>query len=76
MLKPPLANVDLLNWHAFDRAIEAGYAYACRALEDLPHVPRLAPSVIEKRNVSSLAAELERRLTAPSGACLRQAPAL
>jgi NTE family protein len=64
MLKPPLANVDLLDWRAFDRAIESGYAYACHALENLPHVPRLGPSVIEKRNTSSLAAELERRLKA------------
>ena len=64
MLKPPLANIDLLDWRAFDRAIESGYAYACQALENLPHVPRLAPAAIEKRNVSSLAAELERRLKA------------
>ena len=64
MLKPPLANIDLLDWRAFDRAIESGYDYACRALENLPHVPRLAPAAIEKRNVSSLAAELERRLKA------------
>ena len=64
MLKPPLANVDLLDWRAFDRAIESGYTYACLALENFPHLPRLAPSVIEKRNVSSLAAELEKRLRA------------
>jgi NTE family protein len=64
MLKPPLANIDLLDWRAFDRAIESGYAYACRALENLPHVPRFVPAAIEKRNVSSLAAELERRLKA------------
>ncbi len=46
MLKPPLANIDLLNWRAFDRAIAAGYEYACRILEGLPDLPRLsaAPS--------------------------------
>ena len=33
LLKPPLANVDLLNWRAFDRAIQAGYDYARVALE-------------------------------------------
>jgi NTE family protein len=62
MLKPPLGNIDLLNWQAFDRAIEAGYAYACRALEELPNVPRLAAAAPKKPAVSSLAAELERRL--------------
>src|ERR1700683_3445376 len=36
LLKPPLANVDLLHWHAFDRAIEAGYLFARTALESLP----------------------------------------
>jgi NTE family protein len=61
LLKPPLANVDLLHWHAFDRAIEAGYSYARTALESLPHVPRL-PAVADRPQRSSLAAELERRL--------------
>jgi NTE family protein len=62
MLKPPLPNIDLLNWHAFDRAIEAGYAYACRTLRELPDLPRLAAATAEKPAVSSLAIELERRL--------------
>jgi NTE family protein len=62
MLKPPLANIDLLNWHAFDRAIEAGYQYARGMLEELPDVPRLAAAIPEKQTVSSLAAELERRV--------------
>ena len=48
MLKPPLANIDLLNWRAFDRAIESGYAYARHALEKLPHVPRLAAAAVER----------------------------
>jgi NTE family protein len=61
MLKPPLANVDLLHWRAFDRAIEAGYDYARRALENLPNVPRLTRAASETFAVSSLAAELERR---------------
>jgi NTE family protein len=64
LLKPPLANVDLLNWHAFDRAIEAGYEYARRALESLPAVPRLAPAAGDRTSRSSLVAELERRLAA------------
>jgi NTE family protein len=62
ILKPPLANIDLLDWRAFDRAIEGGYVYACRALESLPNIPRLAPPSAEKPAVSSLAAEIEKRL--------------
>ena len=59
MLKPPLANIDLLNWHAFDRAIEAGYDYACRALENCRACRASPPAATERRGVSSLAAELE-----------------
>jgi NTE family protein len=62
ILKPPLANIDLLDWRAFDRAIEGGYVYAYRALESLPNIPRLAPPSAEKPAVSSLAAEIEKRL--------------
>jgi predicted acylesterase/phospholipase RssA len=36
ILQPPLAQVDMLNWDAFDRAIRAGYDYAIRRLEELP----------------------------------------
>jgi NTE family protein len=61
LLKPPLANVDLLNWQAFDRAIQAGYDYARRALEALPALPRL-PLAAGRAARSSLADELERRL--------------
>jgi NTE family protein len=64
LLKPPLANVDLLNWHAFDRAIEAGYVYAKQQLESLPAIPRLTPATGERGSRSSLVAELERRLAA------------
>ncbi len=70
MLKPPLANIDLLNWHAFDLAIEAGYEYALRALEELPAVPRLTATVHKKPAESSLTSELERRVElkgAPAG---------
>ena len=63
LLKPPLGNVDLLNWQAFDRAIQAGYDYARSALESLPLIPRL-PAVAERAQRSSLVAELERRLAA------------
>jgi NTE family protein len=63
LLKPPLANVDLLNWRAFDRAIQAGYDYARAALEALPAIPRL-PAAADRTPHNSLAAELERRLAA------------
>jgi NTE family protein len=61
MLKPPLADIDLLNWQAFDPVIEAGYQYARRALESLPQLPRLAAAPAAKA-ASSLEAEIERRL--------------
>ena len=63
LLKPPLPNVDLLNWRAFDRAIQAGYDYARLALESLPAMPRLAPAA-DRPHRSSLVAELERRFAA------------
>jgi NTE family protein len=34
LLQPPLEQIDMLNWQAFDRAIEAGYRYAQRRLEE------------------------------------------
>jgi NTE family protein len=63
LLKPPLANVDLLNWRAFERAIQAGYDYAHHALEALPAIPRL-PAAAGRPARSSLVAEMERRLAA------------
>ena len=36
LLQPPLAQIDMLNWSAFERAIAAGYEYAARRLESLP----------------------------------------
>ena len=65
LLKPPLANVDLLNWHAFDRAIQAGYDFARLALESLPQLPRL-PAAADRPHRSSLHDELARRLVSAS----------
>jgi NTE family protein len=65
LLKPPLANVDLLNWHAFDRAILAGYDYARQAIEALPSIPRL-PAPTARTAPNSLVTELARRLAATS----------
>jgi NTE family protein len=66
ILKPPLASIDLLNWKAFDRAIEEGYRYARQALEESPGVPRIAAAASNAADCAvgnSLAAELERRLS-------------
>ncbi len=64
LLKPPLPHIDLLNWQAFDRAIQAGYDYARLALEDLPTLPRLVPAAAAAPTPNSLAAELARRVGA------------
>lgn len=36
LLQPPLAEVDMLNWKAFNRAIDLGYEYTVRRLAALP----------------------------------------
>jgi NTE family protein len=36
LLQPPLAQIDMLNWKAFHRAIELGYEYTVRRLAELP----------------------------------------
>jgi NTE family protein len=64
LLKPPLVNVDLLNWQAFDRAIQAGYDYARTTLDELSAIPRLLPPVAPAEKPNALAAELEKRLAA------------
>jgi NTE family protein len=33
VLKPPLENIDLLDWQAFDRVVELGYRHASESLE-------------------------------------------
>jgi NTE family protein len=47
LLQPPLAQIDMLNWSAFERAIAAGYEYAVRRLEALPADSLLRQSVDE-----------------------------
>jgi NTE family protein len=65
LLKPPLPNIDLLNWQAFDEAIQAGYAYACIALDALPAIPRLLPPpAAGPPKTNSAVLELERRMAA------------
>jgi NTE family protein len=41
LLQPPLGNLDLLNWKAFDRTVDAGYRYACERLAQSREVLRL-----------------------------------
>ncbi|MEZ5487888.1 MAG: patatin-like phospholipase family protein [Steroidobacteraceae bacterium] len=36
LLQPPLEDVDLLNWHAFDRALVAGHRHTREKLAGLP----------------------------------------
>jgi NTE family protein len=67
LLKPLLDNVDLLNWHAFDRAIDAGFTHAREIIAEIPDIPRLAPAGADAR-VNSLTLELERRMAAATTA--------
>jgi NTE family protein len=62
LLKPPLDDIDLLNWQAFDRAIGIGYEYTAQVLRALPDLPRHAPAArAAARGPSSLMEEIERR---------------
>lgn len=47
LLQPPLAQIDMLNWSAFERAIAAGYEYAVRRLETLPTDSLLRESAVD-----------------------------
>jgi NTE family protein len=48
LLQPPLAQIDMLNWSAFERAIASGYEYAVRRLEKLPLDSPLLRSRVER----------------------------
>jgi NTE family protein len=64
LFKPPLPNVELLDWQAFDTAIEAGYEYTRVSLVDMARIPRITPPAPMTTRINSLTAELERRLAA------------
>jgi predicted acylesterase/phospholipase RssA len=64
LLKPALNQIDLLDWRAFDGAIELGYEYARAALGESQHVPRIASPSIPIARPNSLTLELERRIAA------------
>jgi hypothetical protein len=52
----------LLDWHAFERAIDVGYRYTRAALDGLPALPRLAAAPIPiGAGAMSLIAEIDRR---------------
>lgn len=48
LLQPPLAQIDMLNWSAFERAIATGYEYAVRRLQALPADSLLRQSTEEE----------------------------
>lgn len=69
ILRPAIDDVDLLNWRAFDRVIEAGYQKTRLAIASLPLLPRLAPPAGARAgHADSLSEEIERRLRARRGA--------
>jgi NTE family protein len=68
LFKPPLPNVGLLDWQAFDAAIKAGYDYARAFLVDLARLPRLTPPAPMSPKIGSLTTELEKRLAASAAA--------
>jgi len=45
ILKPKLDDVDLLNWQAFECAIEVGYEHTRQVLADSLQLPRVAAQV-------------------------------
>jgi NTE family protein len=42
LLQPPLEQIDMLDWRAFDRAIDAGYRYAAERLHVVEQWQRVA----------------------------------
>jgi NTE family protein len=68
ILKPPLLDIELLDWGAFQRVINIGYRYTLAALENLPTVPRLVAATARTHGgASSLQSELARRQLATAG---------
>jgi len=62
LIRPPLDDIDLLNWKAFERAIGIGYEYTTQVLGARPDLPRHAAAVrLPSRAPSSLIGAVERR---------------
>jgi predicted acylesterase/phospholipase RssA len=66
LLQPPLAQIDMLNWSAFERAIAAGYEYTARRLEALPADSLLRQSTAEPEPASSERSRQKLRLLLPA----------
>ena len=47
LLKPELPGIDLLEWQEFDRAIELGYLYTVRRIEESRDALLAAPALIK-----------------------------
>ncbi|MGA2778926.1 MAG: patatin-like phospholipase family protein [Steroidobacteraceae bacterium] len=63
ILKPPLDDIDLLNWQAFDRSIELGYDYTRKALAGLDRLPRMrAARAPAAPAANALIARIEARM--------------
>jgi NTE family protein len=43
LLRPPLEGIDMLDWQSFDRAVDSGYRYAVRMLEQHGAIPGIMP---------------------------------
>ena len=56
LLQPPLAQVDMLNWKAFDRAIALGYEYTVRRLAD----PAQGCGYLQRRGAGVFMSDEER----------------
>jgi NTE family protein len=63
LLQPPLAQIDMLNWSAFERAIAAGYEYTVRRLEGLP-----ADSLL-RQSAQEMPASSRRVADQPTASC-------
>ncbi len=68
ILKPPLDDVDLLNWQAFERAIDVGYEHTREVLANAPQLPRVAvkTGAAVTPGLDSLRAALAKRAPARS----------
>jgi NTE family protein len=49
LVRPPLESIDLLNWRAFDRAIEIGYDHTRRVLDAGVELPRFVAGTRDVR---------------------------
>jgi NTE family protein len=53
LLQPPLEQIDMLNWKAFDRAIDAGYGYAIRRIAEWMEARKVAAAAIKAAEIKT-----------------------